>query len=106
MASGLVWTKHLEERLRGRGISRNEAWETVRYPEQSIKLGANKYKQFRRFSHKQVVIVAVYEQGQWIILTAWSKPLPGSSRAKSTSEESWLSGIVRRLLFGGGSRNN
>ena len=102
MAGDLVWTTHLEERLKLRGISRNEAWETVRHPQSSHKQGGNKWKLFRTFAGKQVVLVAVYEQGQWIILTGWTKPVvwqPGGRKLAAITTEHWLSRISRRFLF-------
>ena len=101
MSSDLVWTNHLEQRLLQRGISRNEAWETVRHPNSSIKQSDGKWKLLRKFADKQVVLVAVYERGKWVILTGWVKPVvwqPGGRRQGSASEH-WLSRIGRRLLF-------
>lgn len=97
MANSLVWTNHLESRLRSRGISYNEAFETVQYPHRSLKLGANKWKLFRDFASKKVVLVAVFEKGQWVVLTGWTKPVSGQAKSSSGSD---VTGIVGRYLFG------
>lgn len=97
MASGLVWTKHLEERLASRGISYNEAWETVKYPTKSLKLGEKKWKLFKSFGSKQVVLVAVFETGQWVVLTGWTKSLQAG---RLRGDEHGFSRIARRFLFG------
>lgn len=92
----IVWTNHLEERLKQRGISKNEAFDTIKYPEKSIKLSANKWKFFKVFSHKQVVIVAVYEHSQWIILTAWTKSPQYQAKV---AQEPLINRLITKLLI-------
>ena len=93
----IVWTNHLAERLLQRGISRNEAFDTIKYPEKSFKISGNKWKFFKTYQTKQVVIVAVYEKNQWIILTSWTKPV-GQYRNQYKTDEVFISRLVRTLL--------
>ncbi len=97
MTSDLAWTYHVEERLRQRGISRNEAWETIRYPEKNIRLAANKWKFFKTFGSKEVVIVAALVDGQYVIVTSWAKDGSGTSR-RTTSRMSGADQLIWSLL--------
>jgi len=96
MASDLVWTNHLQERLAQRGVTRNEAYDTIRYPSKSIRLSPDKWKLIKDYSGKQVTLIAVNKNNQWIILTAWSRQ-PGRD-SHSTSTEPLISRLVRNLI--------
>lgn len=98
MASDIVWTNHLEERLAQRGISRNEAFETIRHPDKNIRLSQSKFKLIKTFSHKQVTVVAVYEAGKYIILTSWSR-IPGQKNTYwQNKKDPLLTRLVQSLL--------
>ncbi len=95
MAGSIIWTNHLEERLKKRGITKNEAFDAIHYPDKSLKLSANKWKLFKNYHHKQVVIIASYKNGQWIIITSWSK---APSKKHHSGSEPLISRIVRNLI--------
>src|SRR3989344_2963219 len=96
MASDLIWTTHLEHRLAQRGVSKNEAFEAIRHPDQSLRLSADKCKLIKSYSHKKITLIAVYKQGQWVILTAWSKG--GAPHSPSTYREPLIARLLRSLL--------
>lgn len=98
MASDLVWTNHVEERLRQRGISRNEAWETIRYPEKTQKLDGEKWKFTKSFGTKQVVLVTAVKNGQYILLTSWVKDRNFSNSGKRQGGMSTADKVVWSIL--------
>lgn len=98
MASDLVWTNHLEQRLLQRGISRNEAYDAIRHPDQSIRLSSTKWKLIKSYPHKRIVVIAVKQQHQWIILSAWTK---NSHNSKSFNQEHSVTRFFRNLLVKG-----
>lgn len=112
MSANLVWTNHVEERLRQRGISRDEAWETIRYPDKTEKLASDKWKFFKQLHGKNIVIVAAIDQGQYVIVTSWVKDFAASQQwhkqrsRMSTADKavwsilSWFGRGLRRLLTG------
>lgn len=93
MAADIVWTNHLKERLLQRGITRNEAFSAIRHPSKSEKISANKFKFHKTYTNKKVTIIAVLENRQWIILTAWS-----DQPTKDQTSEPFISRMVRKLL--------
>jgi hypothetical protein len=95
--SDLVWTKHVEQRMAQRGISYNEAWDTIKYPYKSKQTGPGRYKLFKTYGTKEVVIVAQHQGGQWVIITGWVKDK--NQHRRYTSGESLLTSIGRSLLF-------
>lgn len=103
MASDLVWTNHVEERLRQRGISRNEAWETIRYPEKYEKLSGNKWKFRKTFGTKQVVLITALKDGQYILLTSWTNSRTYSNSGQRRSGLSAADKFVWSILSGVGS---
>lgn len=96
--SQLVWTKHVEERMRQRGISHDEAWDTIKYPYKSQQTGTGRYKLFKTYGTKEVVIVAQHQQGQWVIITGWTKD-KNQTRKHFNQNEPLLTRIGRSLLF-------
>ena len=98
MASDLVWTNHLEQRLLQRGISRNEAYDAIRHPDQSIRRASTKWKRLKSDPHNRIVVIAVTQQHPWIILSAWTK---NSHSSKSFNQEHPVTRFFRNLLVKG-----
>jgi hypothetical protein len=98
MAGEIIWTHHLEQRLSQRGVSRNEAYDTIRHPDKTQKSPKGGYRFSKNFSHKQVTVVADNKTGQWLVITAWSAT-PGQKRTHHhQSNELFVSRVVRQLL--------
>lgn len=103
MTGDIVWTNHLKERLAQRGVSKNEAFETIRHPTHYDKLSPSKYKFYKDYPRKQITVVAVSENRQWIILTAWSRSSQRAQKRSAstythTSSEPFISRFVRKGL--------
>jgi hypothetical protein len=82
---GVIWTKHALSRLRERGIKQGDAWATWRRPDKSRFSGKkNGWVYKRNFGSKMIGVIAKKnEKGDWIILSAWEKPLLRSNRGKN-----------------------
>lgn len=82
---GVVWTNHALERLRQREISQGDAFATFNRPDESrpgSKKGTFVYYKTWEFRGRnggtrfeRIEIVARKEEGKWIILSVWSKPV-------------------------------
>lgn len=85
---GVIWTNHALERLQERGIAQGDAWATFNRPDQSRK-GSNKagswvyYKTYNvplkdfpdSVGQKIEVVAKKNEEGKWIILSVWARPV-------------------------------
>lgn len=74
---GVIWTNHALERLRERGISQSDAWATWSTPDQS-RYAATKgaWVYYKTYDDQKIEVVAKKnEEGKWIILTVWSRPV-------------------------------
>jgi hypothetical protein len=87
---GIIWTNHALERLRERGIRQSDALATFNRPEQS-RQGSNErgsWVYYRTYGNERIEVVAKKnEQGEWIILSVWSKPVYGNQdQSKRTNQ--------------------
>src|SRR3989344_7156055 len=93
MPDNFIWTKHVEQRVRQRGVTDNEVWSALKYPDQTDKADGGKYKFSKVVGGKKVVLLASPQGNRWVILTAWIKNLetPGYAPVYGQS-------LVQRLV--------
>jgi hypothetical protein len=74
---GIIWTNHALQRLSDRGIKQGDAYATFRYPENSRRANIPGAWVYRRKIGKEIVEVVAKknEWKEWIVLSAWSKPI-------------------------------
>lgn len=87
---GVIWTNHAIERLQQRAISQGDAFATFNRPDKSRPGGKNGtfvyYKTWETAGRnggrhfEQIEVVATKDDGKWIILSVWSKPVKGAYR--------------------------
>lgn len=98
---GVIWTNHALDRLEERNISQGDAWAAFNRPDQSrrgTKPGSWVY--YRVFDTKRMEVVAKKnEQGEWLILSVWERPLLRNEFA-NTKKQHWILRALRRVLFG------
>lgn len=85
---GLILTNHTLDRMRQRGITNQQIWETYKFPDaqEESKNGATQ-RQKKFGSYTITVIYKHNPQHETIILSVWmDPPLPGSRDAK---EKDW-----------------
>ncbi len=80
---GVIWTNHALSRLSQRGIKQGDAWATWSSPEES-RYAASKgaWVYYRTYSDQKIEVVAKPParrasgpEGQWLILSVWSRPV-------------------------------
>jgi hypothetical protein len=82
---GVIWTNHVLERLKERGISQSDAWVTWRRPTKS---GHARHKgawvYYRTIGSQKLEVVAKKnERGEWVILSVWSRPIKVGTKSSS-----------------------
>ena len=96
---GVIFTKHVINRLYNRGISQSDAWQTFQHPDSSLpgkRPGSRKF--YKNFSGKKIEIVAKKnEKGEWVILTGWIRR-PGQRQPSVASKEPFLQRVVGKLV--------
>jgi hypothetical protein len=97
---GVIWTNHALERLRERGISQGDALATFNRPEQS-RAGSNQrgsWVYYRTYGNEKIEVVAKKnENGEWIILSVWSRPVDGRYQKK---EKTGILHWFLKFIFG------
>lgn len=73
----IIWTNHALKKLKKRGIKQGDAWATWKKPDQS-KYAKSKgaWVYYRTWGNQKIEVVAKKnEEGEWIILSVWSKTI-------------------------------
>lgn len=100
---GIIWTNHALDRLKERGISQGDAYFAFNSPDESRqgtnKKGSSVYfktynvplKDFPDSVGQKIEVVAKKnEEGEWIILSVWARPIypqRGGKRGHSASKQ-------------------
>ena len=82
---GIIWTNHALERLQQRGINQGDAYATFNRPDESrpgSKTGTFVYYRTWQYAgrnggkrYERIEVVATKDDGKWIVLSVWSKPV-------------------------------
>jgi len=73
---GLIFTNHAIERMKGRGLRQEWAWEAWKNPDEAVEgknPGSIEYIK-RKDSYKVTVIAKQNEKKEWIVISAWVDP--------------------------------
>ena len=102
----IIWTSHLKERSRERGIDPILVDRAIRFPdrvERSTTTNSNKH--IKIIGGQQIIAAVKRDGGNWIITSVWQKPYYGRSQYKKPLLERlvyrfvlWLEKIIRRGL--------
>ena len=99
---GVIWTNHVLQRLRERGIKQSDAWATWNSPDQSRYAktkGAWIY--YKTYGNERIEVVAKKnEEGKWIILSVWNRPVYGqkSHPKEKHSKDSLIIKILKKIF--------
>jgi len=95
---GVVWTNHAIGRMRERGIKQSDAWATWRNPDQSKYAKARGAWIYYKVLGKQriEVVSKKNEEGEWIIVSAWSRKISGANGDRVNQNFSIL-GFLKKL---------
>jgi hypothetical protein len=73
--SNIIWTKHAQERNKGRQITVNWIESSVNHPDSYSEIEGGKLKSFKNFGkHNVTVITTKTDEGKYLILSAWVNP--------------------------------
>ena len=94
---GVVWTNHVLDRMRERGIKQGDAWATWRNPQTSKKgTVAGSWVYYRNYAGTQIEVVAKQnEKREWIILSVWSRSV---FQANTNKKSNLWSNLIKLLL--------
>lgn len=96
---GAVWTDHALARMKERGIKQEDALATWNHPDRKrpgSKTDASVY--YKNYGKERMEVVSKKnDQGQWVILSVWSRPRFGTSQNYSTGSKTW-NGILEKTL--------
>ncbi len=96
-----IWTKHVIERNKQRGISENWINQTINNPDDIAQTEDRKNRYKKRFSDQTVtVIVKTNEKGENIILSTWIYPPNLGTkdfRSKQRYEEMKKASLLRKF---------
>lgn len=68
----VIWTNHLQERIRQRGLSPSLVDKAVRFPDEIIKSSTTDSNKHIKVINGYKIVAAVKRQGSdWIITSAW-----------------------------------
>jgi hypothetical protein len=83
---GVIWTNHVLERMRERGIKQGDAWATLRRPDRS-RSGKKKgtWVYYRNIGTQMIEVVAKEKNKEWIVLSVWSRPSDDKKPQRNTS---------------------
>lgn len=85
---GLILTNHALARMKERGITNQQVWETHKFPDSQDETKNGATERRKKFGESQVSIIYKHNpQHETIIISVWmDPPLPGSKDAK---EKDW-----------------
>lgn len=94
----IIWTNHLQERIRERGLSPSLVDKAVRFPDQIIKSNTTDSNKHVKVINGYKIVAAVKRQGSdWIITSAWwnyadARGYQGS--VKKLFFEKWIESLI------------
>lgn len=85
---GLIFTNHALDRMRERGITHQDIWETYKSPDIQDEKKNNAVMRSKKFGKKEVSVIFKHSaQNEVIIVSCWMEPpIPGSRDAR---EKEW-----------------
>jgi len=96
---GVIWTNHSIGRMSEREIRQSDAWATWRNPDQSKYAKARgAWTYYKVIGRQRIEVVAKKnENGEWIILSVWSRRISGVSGGRTGQNFSVL-GLLKKLF--------
>lgn len=97
----VIWTTHLRERIKERGLNPDWVDTTVRFPDKVVKSSTDNSHKHIKVVNGYKIVAAVKRQGaDWVITSAWWNPLSGATSAKEDHRfflEKWIDRGLRAL---------
>lgn len=96
---GLIITNHALERMKQRGISYSQVWETQKYPDFQDTIRGDATERKKMFENRTVSVVFTHNgRGETVVISCWMEPpLPGSADAK---QQEWYKKYKKAGFWG------
>jgi len=99
--SKVIWTTHLRERIRERGLNPDWVDKAVRFPDEIQASSTTSSKKHIKVIYGYKIVAAVKKQGSdWIITSAWWNPVYGGETSQKDRRfflEKWIDSGLRKL---------
>ena len=99
--SKVIWTTHLRERIRERGLNPDWVDKAVRFPDEILASSTTSSKKHIKIIHGYKIVAAVKKQGSdWIITSAWWNPAYSGETSQKDRRfflEKWIDSGLRKL---------
>ena len=96
----VIWTKHLHQRIKERGINSRDLDKTIRFPDKILTSKNTGSKKHVKDIHGQQITATIKRQeNDWIVTSVWQKP----SRRQQASKTHipWYKKLFGNLPFQG-----
>ncbi len=97
----VIWTTHLRERIRERGLNPDWVDSAVRYPDEVQKSSTTNSNKHIKIVNGYKIVAAVKRQGSdWVITSAWWNPVYGNQTSRQDNRfflEKWIDSALRKL---------
>lgn len=98
--SPVIWTNHLRERIKQRGLDPSWVDKAVRFPDQIVDSTTTDSKKHIKYIQGYKIVAAVKRQGSdWIITSAWwDLPYGSKPKTRKLFFEVWIERLVNWLF--------
>ena len=96
----VIWTNHLYERIRQRGLDPSWVDKAVRFPDEVIRSSTTDSNKHSKVVNGYKITATVKRQGSdWIITSAWWNPVYGyqSKSQKKMFLERWIESLLNKI---------
>lgn len=96
----VIWTKHLSERIRQRGLNPQWVDTAVRFPDEVQNSSTTNSQKFIKVINGYKIVAAVKRQGSdWVITSAWWNPIYKSSPKTNQGRTLFERLVYRFVVF-------
>lgn len=98
----VIWTTHLRERIKERGLNPDWVDSAVRFPDEVQTSATTNSNKHIKVVNGYKIVAAVKRQGSdWVITSAWWNPVSGMTPTKKDRRfflERWIDKLLRSFL--------
>lgn len=71
----VIWTKHVHQRIKERGINSRDLDKTIRFPDEIItSKSTGSKKHIKDINGQQITATIKRDKNDWIVTSVWQKP--------------------------------
>jgi len=96
----VIWTNHLYERIKQRGLNPSWVDTTVRFPDETQQSSTEDSTKHIKIINGYKIVAAVKRQGSdWVITSAWWNPVYNSGKPYTTQKSFFEKIIYNFVIF-------